>query len=300
MTKRWVAIDVAVGDNPKVWRFAAELYQLPPKYADLGLPAAVGHVSMLLGAVKLNAPDGDISAVPDDLLELWAKWRGKRGAFAPLYRRRFAPDGKIKDWEEWNGRLLAKQEAERQRWHRRRGGGDSGGDSIGNSGGDSAGDSAESPPHTLPYPTNSSSHAISGAGSMDSNGVHGDPVLSLIVALNQGMRDNPDIGGGADLADPVPHGHGPSRRAAADILEQVDPEFARGAVYEIAKNYRPKRRGDRISTLGYCTQAVLGRWEKREAGEAAAATSRPRSPQRKPTRSTPSAAALKLLAASQE
>lgn len=129
---RWVAIDVAIGDNPKVWRFAGALFgPIRGKMADLILPAAAGHITMLLGSIKIHAPSGDVSDVPDELIELWAKWRGTRGLFASTWRKEFAPDGMVNDWEEWNGRLVRQQEAERKRWHQRKLRGDSGGDSGG-------------------------------------------------------------------------------------------------------------------------------------------------------------------------
>ena len=144
---RWVAIDVAIGDNPKVWRFAGALFgPIRGKMADLVLPAAAGHITMLLGSIKIHAPSGDVSDVPDDLIELWAKWRGARGLFASAWRKEFAPDGNVNDWEEWNGRLVRQQEAERERWHRRQ--------LRGDSGGGSGGGNAETPAAPTYLPTN--------------------------------------------------------------------------------------------------------------------------------------------------
>lgn len=108
---RWVAIDVAVGDNPKVRRFASELFGT----AQLAVPAAIGHLTMLFGAIKASAPSGDLTGVPDDLLEEWARWRGKRGRLASAFRALFAPDGDLHDWEEWNGDLIRQQEANREK-----------------------------------------------------------------------------------------------------------------------------------------------------------------------------------------
>ena len=151
MSTRWVAIDVVIGDNPKVWRFSSALFpSASGKFADVILAASVGHISMLLGQVKIHAPDGNVADVPDDLLELWAKWRGKRGVFAPAWRKEFAPDGHVNDWEEWNGRLIKQQEAERKRWHDRKERAAQRGDSTG----DSTEDNTEPPRAPTHPPTN--------------------------------------------------------------------------------------------------------------------------------------------------
>lgn len=109
--KSWVAIDVAVRDNPKMRRFAAALPG--PKRGHVA--RAVGHVAMLLGAVKLNAPDGSLSNIPDSLLEEWAAWDGQAGQFASTFRTYFAPNGSLHDWHEWNGRIIERQKREVER-----------------------------------------------------------------------------------------------------------------------------------------------------------------------------------------
>lgn len=109
--KSWVAIDVAVRDNPKMRRFAAALPG--PKRGHVA--RAVGHVAMLLGAIKLNAPSGALADIPDSLLEEWAAWDGRPGQFASTFRTYFAPDGQLHDWHEWNGRIIERQKREVER-----------------------------------------------------------------------------------------------------------------------------------------------------------------------------------------
>lgn len=108
---RFVAIDVSLGDNPKVRRFARELFGSNK----LALAATAGCLTMLLGHCKISAPSGDISEVDDSLLEEWAHWPGKPGVFAQAFRARFAADGKLNDWEDWNGNLIRQQEANRKK-----------------------------------------------------------------------------------------------------------------------------------------------------------------------------------------
>lgn len=102
---RFVAIDVSLGDNPKVRRFARELFGSNK----LALAATAGCLTMLLGHCKISAPSGDITDVDDSLLEEWAHWPGKPGVFAAAFRARFAADGVLHDWDDWNGKLIGQQ-----------------------------------------------------------------------------------------------------------------------------------------------------------------------------------------------
>lgn len=95
----------------------------------------------------------------------------------------------------------------------------------------------------------------------------------LITRCNQGMKDNPLIG---ELYHPIPHGHAKSFTAADTISKAgVDPEFAASVVYSVATAYEPSGRNKQISTLGYCTSAVLEQWEQHEARTSASDASRP-------------------------
>lgn len=107
-------------------------------------------------------------------------------------------------------------------------------------------------------------------------------VRTLITSLNQGMTDNSAIG---DRMNPVPHGHGLSVQAGLEIRDGgVDLEFAKSVVYDKARAFRPSGRNKQISTLSYLSAAVLGEWEKEQAGREATRTSRPapRSPKKRP------------------
>lgn len=114
--KRWVAIDTDIGDNPKVARLSEALYGTKTS-ADL---LTIAHITLVFGRMKASVPSGDLSQVPDAMLERWARWRGKAGRFAAAFRQLFTDQGVLHGWDQWNGRLIRQQEAERERWHRRR------------------------------------------------------------------------------------------------------------------------------------------------------------------------------------
>lgn len=96
---------------------------------------------------------------------------------------------------------------------------------------------------------------------------------SLVIALNQGMMDNPLIG---ERHMPVYSGHPPSVQAAKEIMQEgVDIEFAKGVVYEIAKSFKPETHGKQISSLVYCANGVKRRWKQHQTTLSANASQRP-------------------------
>lgn len=103
----WIRVEGSIGDSPKVRRFAAAL--------NLSPVAAIGHLILLWGQVADHAPTGDLSAVPDELIEKWAEWVSRRGRFAKDYRSHFAPTGQINDWEYHQGALVRKRERDNAR-----------------------------------------------------------------------------------------------------------------------------------------------------------------------------------------
>lgn len=90
---------------------------------ELGIPPA--HAFGLYAACCLGFGDhqrnGEVDAIPDATLELWAGWTGKRGRFAKAFRQHCRADGsgsdetgKIRGW--WrNSKLLERQEADARR-----------------------------------------------------------------------------------------------------------------------------------------------------------------------------------------
>lgn len=94
--------------------------------------------------------------------------------------------------------------------------------------------------------------------------------LSIVVAANQGLRDNPLIGAGRELIHPIPHTHASSMATATAWLDDgIDADFARATVYALAKSYTPSRAGDTVKTLKYFDQALRTRWAEREAARVA-------------------------------
>lgn len=108
----WIRVDASIGDNPKVWRLA--------ELRGVSVEATVGHIVLLFGKVGEHATKGDLSAVPDSLVESWAKWKGEPGTWARDFRQLFVSDGVIDGWAERQGALIERAERERQRWHQRK------------------------------------------------------------------------------------------------------------------------------------------------------------------------------------
>lgn len=107
MSGHWFRMHANIGDTKVVWR----------GMASLGCPAdsVVGHLAMLWGKVSQYCQGGNVSEVPDDLLESWAQWRGAPGLFAKFIKEKHLTDGVINDWDEFNGKLEDRREKDRTR-----------------------------------------------------------------------------------------------------------------------------------------------------------------------------------------
>lgn len=57
--------------------------------------------------------DGLAKAITDTTLEDWARWRGRRGTFAKVFREVCCDEGKIKGW--WRQEKLLHREAEKRK-----------------------------------------------------------------------------------------------------------------------------------------------------------------------------------------
>jgi hypothetical protein len=108
----WIRVDASIGDNPKVWRLA--------ELRGVSVEATVGHIVLLFGKVGEHAPTGELTSVPDSLVESWAKWKGEPGTWAKDFRQLFVSDGVIEGWAERQGALIERAAKERQRWHDRK------------------------------------------------------------------------------------------------------------------------------------------------------------------------------------
>lgn len=112
---RWIRVSVDLEDNLKVAALAHRL--------DIDLDVAIARCLRLWGRLSLHRPEtGLIGDLPDGVLETWAGWRGPRGAFAEAFRALFQDeDGRVHDWEEWNGAALRYERQERERKRENRG-----------------------------------------------------------------------------------------------------------------------------------------------------------------------------------
>lgn len=108
----WIRIDANIGRNPTVWKMA--------EVRGLSAVEIVGHLVMLFGNVAEHAPHGNVSNVPDRLLEEWAGWHGEPTVFAQTFRELFVSDGVIDGWEKRQGKLIERAAKERERAARRR------------------------------------------------------------------------------------------------------------------------------------------------------------------------------------
>lgn len=104
----WIRISIGIGDDPRVHVLADEL--------GVTVPECVGLLVLLLTKLPEHAQSGDLSTVPDSLLERWAWWAGQRGNFAPFFRRTFlSSEGVWTAWDKHNGLALSKAERDRER-----------------------------------------------------------------------------------------------------------------------------------------------------------------------------------------
>lgn len=116
----WVRVETGIASRKVTFRLASWLvseHELPESYT---VPLAVGLLVSLWSAVGENCRDGDVSDVPDRLLEKWAGWEGDSGAFAKWVREHHTSDGRIRDWDETNGPLDTMREGNKRRAQRHR------------------------------------------------------------------------------------------------------------------------------------------------------------------------------------
>lgn len=108
----WVRIARGIKTDPAMHVLAAQLGVSPAEC-----------IGLLVGVyVELpdHAKDGDITAIPDALLEYWAVWRGAAGQFATAFRAQMCDDGTVRGWDKHNGAAIREAEANRERQKARR------------------------------------------------------------------------------------------------------------------------------------------------------------------------------------
>jgi hypothetical protein len=112
----WVAVAVNIARDPAVHRMAAAIR--------VRVPEIVGLLALTFAEMTQHAPDGQLADVPDTLLESWAGWHGRRGAFAAQFRAELCDDaGLVTAWERYNGAAIRRARAARERtraWRKER------------------------------------------------------------------------------------------------------------------------------------------------------------------------------------
>lgn len=103
----WIRMDTAMKRDPRIWAMADTLKREPA--------AIVGYVLNVLAEFPEHAADGDLSAVPDALVEQWAMWPGRRGAFAAQFFAQLCDGRVVRAWEKHNGSAMRALGAARER-----------------------------------------------------------------------------------------------------------------------------------------------------------------------------------------
>lgn len=102
---RYVAIAPGVASDPRIVAIAAALHKNRRWIA--------GCLPAFFGEVAANASDGNLSEIPDRLLDVWA---GNVRGFGTEVRQKLCDsDGVLRSWFEYNGRALTKRELTRKR-----------------------------------------------------------------------------------------------------------------------------------------------------------------------------------------
>lgn len=113
MSDPWIRVHSNARNLKVVWR-AVEFLGVSPE-------AAVGLLVVLWGQVAQHSENGHIDNVPDAQLEGWVGWTGEPGRFARFVREKHAVDGRIREWDDYAGKLEERREKDRERKATRRG-----------------------------------------------------------------------------------------------------------------------------------------------------------------------------------
>jgi len=101
----WVRVDAGIADDAKISQIAGLVGADDAK--------TIGHMVQLWAKMVNQAKDGDLSIVPDDKLEKWAGWSGRRGRFAAAVRSVLCDEhGVMRAWERHNGAPIRKADAD--------------------------------------------------------------------------------------------------------------------------------------------------------------------------------------------
>jgi hypothetical protein len=118
MSEPWIRVHANLAERKVTYRLAEFLRTsggLPPDAHRFARAIARGLLVSLWGKVSQHAVGGDIAHVLDEQLEDWAGWTGPPGLFTRWVREHHTTDGRINDWEEYQGELEHRRERDRQR-----------------------------------------------------------------------------------------------------------------------------------------------------------------------------------------
>lgn len=119
MLRFWIRVNARLAHDADVQGFALAILPKQPEW--LAIAATCGLLITLWGAVSDERENGDLNGVPDSALERWAGWQGKKGLFATEFRARFIDDlGLLREWQEYQGALIERRKADRERKKRGR------------------------------------------------------------------------------------------------------------------------------------------------------------------------------------
>lgn len=108
MVEPWIRVHARLSSKPVAIRLALLCRGDRQK--------AVGVLCDFWGSVSEYAINGFIRDYSDDQLEVWANWKGKKGEFAKWVRHHHMDeDGRVKEWDDYQGALEARREADRLR-----------------------------------------------------------------------------------------------------------------------------------------------------------------------------------------
>ena len=108
MADPWIRVHAQLRGKPVVARLAAALRINPFQ--------AMGHLVCFWGNVAAHATNGDVSSVPDSLIDHWAGWTSKRASFSKWVREHHLDeDGRVREWDDYAGALEQRRAKERQR-----------------------------------------------------------------------------------------------------------------------------------------------------------------------------------------
>lgn len=109
MSEPWIRVHANLAGKPVVARAVAAL--------GVSENEAIGLLVRFWGAVSQHVVNGYVREVPDRQIELWAGWTGrKRGRFAMFVREaHLDSDGRVREWDEYAGRLEARRAKDRAR-----------------------------------------------------------------------------------------------------------------------------------------------------------------------------------------